>query len=198
MPPSWPNSKHEDRLVRLKQFWQRVAHRDSIDANAGSDQQRRSNIWLATLDTVLRGVPGFFKPRAFQPVSRRAWPWQAEEASFYDTSALAGTLEELVDFDYLNQPGGMRLTVNALRVTCGSLRSFDNRQQHHHVPTTSAPAALCRPASRPCASMAICTGMAACIRIRRWKPCSTITSTSTRWCSWSTCGAPMAGTDHAR
>lgn len=121
-------NKHEDRLVRLKEFWQRVAHRDSIDMNLVSDQQRRSNIWLATLDTVLRGVPGFFKPRAFSlfPAGIAVKP---EEASFYDTSELSSTLEDLVDFDYLNQPGGMRLTVNALRVKCGSLTSFDSQQQ---------------------------------------------------------------------
>ena len=121
-------NKHEDRLVRLKQFWQRVAHRDSIDMNLVSDQQRRSNIWLATLDTVLRGVPGFFKPRAFSLFSAGI-AVKPEEASFYDTSELASTLDELVDFDHLNQPGGMRLTVNALRVKCGSLTSFDSLQQ---------------------------------------------------------------------
>ena len=121
-------NKHEDRLVRLKQFWQRVAHRDSIDMNLVSDQQRRSNIWLATLDTVLRGVPGFFKPRSFSlfPAGIAVKP---EDASYYDTSELASTLGELVDFDYLNLPGGMRLTVNALRVKCGSLTSFDSQQQ---------------------------------------------------------------------
>ena len=121
-------NRHEDRLVRLKEFWRRVSHRDSIDMTRVGDAQRRSNIWLATLDTVLRGVPGFFKPRLFSlfPAGLAVPP---EEASYYDTSELATTLEELVDFDYLNQPGGMRLSVNALRVKCGSLHSFDSQHQ---------------------------------------------------------------------
>ena len=116
------------RLTRLRQFWDRVSHRDSVDMARVSDQQRRSNIWLATLDTLLRGVPGFFKPRPFSafPLGSAVEP---EQASFYDTAELKATLEELVDFDYLNTPGGMRLTVNALRVKCGSLAQFDSAER---------------------------------------------------------------------
>lgn len=121
------NSK-ATRLQRLQQFWGRIAHPDSVDMTRVSDTQRRSNIWLATLDTVLRGVPGFFKPRLFSLFSlgMRVPP---EEASYYDTSELSQTLHELVDFDYLNAPGGMRLTVNALRLKCGSLTRFDTSEQ---------------------------------------------------------------------
>ncbi|HAT33695.1 MAG TPA: patatin [Janthinobacterium sp.] len=117
----------ENRLPRLKQFWDRVSHRDSINMNQVSDEQRRSNIWLATLDTVLRGVQGFFKPRMFS-LFPAGMAVKAEEASFYDTTELKNTLEELVDFEYLNQQGGMRLTVNALKVTSGELASFDSAE----------------------------------------------------------------------
>lgn len=129
-----------NRLERLKQFWQRVSHKDSIDMNLLSDQQRRSNIWLATFDTILRGVPGFFKPRLFSPFAA-GLAVQPEEASYYDTSDLGRTLDDLVDFDYLNQPGGMRLTVNALKVTCGSLVSFDSAEktiQTEHILASGA------------------------------------------------------------
>lgn len=63
-------NRPEDRLVRLKQFWQRIAHRDSIDLNFLSDQQRRSNSWLSTFDTLLRGVR-VFQATSFQPVCDR-------------------------------------------------------------------------------------------------------------------------------
>jgi NTE family protein len=116
----------EQRLARLKQFWQRVSHRDSIDMERVPDLQRRSNVLLQTWDTLLRGVSGFFKPRVFSPFAA-GLPVPPEEASFYDTAELAATLDELVDFDYLNGDGGMRLTVNALNVTSGTLRGFDNR-----------------------------------------------------------------------
>ncbi|MGV7210224.1 patatin-like phospholipase family protein [Oxalobacteraceae bacterium A2-2] len=117
----------ERRLARLKQFWQRVSHQDSVDMARVPDLQRRSNVLLQTWDTLLRGVSGFFKPRVFSPFAA-GLPVPPEEASFYDTAELAATLAELVDFDYLNADGGMRLTVNALKVTCGTLRGFDNRE----------------------------------------------------------------------
>ncbi len=116
------------RLARLKQFWDAVAHRDGIDVYRASDTARRANIWLATLDTVLRGVPGFFSPRLFGGFAA-GMPVAPEEASFYDTAALSRTLGELVDFDYLNAPGGTRLSVNALKLRCGSLVSFDSAER---------------------------------------------------------------------
>ncbi len=116
------------RLQRLREFWERVAHRDGIDLARLPDAQRHSSVWLSTVDTVLRGVPGFFTPRRFSlfPAGLAVPP---EAASFYDTVALAGTLDELIDFDYLNAPGGIRLTVNAMKVTSGELVGFDNTTQ---------------------------------------------------------------------
>lgn len=118
-------NEQANRLTRLKQFWDRIAHADPVDMARLPDSQRRSNIWLQTMDTLLRGVPGFFRPRVFSPFAA-GLPVAPEQASFYDTQELGTTLKELVDFDYLNAPGGMRLTVNALKVTCGSLVSFDS------------------------------------------------------------------------
>ena len=131
----------EHRLARLKQFWEKIAHPDSVDMARVPDQQRRNNIWLQTLDTVLRGVPGFFKPRMFSlfPAGMAVAP---EDASFYETKELADTLNQLVDFDYLNAAGGMRLTVNALKVSCGTLRSFDNRDLDIHADHIRASGAL--------------------------------------------------------
>ncbi len=120
------------RLQRLKQFWDRVAHREGIDMARIPDVQRRANIWLSTVDTIVRGIPGFFTPRLFSPFSF-GMAVEPEVASFYDTAALADTLGALVDFDYLNTPGGIRLTVNALKVTTGKLVSFDNTRQTINV-----------------------------------------------------------------
>lgn len=116
------------RLQRLKQFWDRVSHQDGIGLARIPDAQRRSNVWLTTLDTLLRGVPGFFTPRLFS-LFPAGWAVAPEAASFYDTAALADTLGDLVDFDYLNAPGGIRLTVNAMKVKTGELASFDNTRQ---------------------------------------------------------------------
>ena len=118
---------HATRLARLKEFWEGIAHRDSYDMRQLPDAQRRSNILLQTWDTLLRGVPGFFRPRLMSPFAAGV-AVDPEQASFYSTDELGDTLNRLIDFDYLNAPGGIRLTINALKVTCGSLRSFDNRQ----------------------------------------------------------------------
>jgi NTE family protein len=116
------------RVQRLRTFWVDVAHPDSIDMAAMSDAERRVHIHMNTADTVLRGVPGFFVPRCGW-----AFPFGAavapEQASFYDTTPLEATLRELIDFDYLNAPGGMRLTINAVKVTSGELAHFDNQRR---------------------------------------------------------------------
>ena len=114
-----------NRLHRVKAFWDRVAHPDALDMARVGDDRRRTNIWLNTLDTVMRGAPGFFTPRYFSafPMGMTVPP---EDASYYDTKPLRATLDELVDFDYLNEPGGIRLTVNAVKVTTGELVRFDS------------------------------------------------------------------------
>lgn len=109
--------------------------------NKVADSARRLNSWLSTVDAMTRGVNGFFSPRRFSPFALGlAVP--AEEASFYDTRALAATLKDLIDFDYLNAPEGIRLTVNAVKVTCGELVSFDNRKTDIGVEHVMASGAL--------------------------------------------------------
>jgi NTE family protein len=132
---------HETRLARLKEFWEGIAHRDSYDMRQLPDAQRRSNILLQTWDTLLRGVPGFFRPRLMSPFAA-GLAVDPEQASFYSTDELGDTLNRLIDFDYLNEPGGIRLTINALKVTCGSLRSFDNRQLNINADHVRASGAL--------------------------------------------------------
>jgi NTE family protein len=132
---------HETRLARLKEFWEGIAHRDSYDMRRLPDAQRRSNILLQTWDTLLRGVPGFFRPRLMSPFAA-GLAVDPEQASFYSTDELGDTLNRLIDFDYLNAPGGIRLTINALKVTCGSLRSFDNRQLNINADHVRASGAL--------------------------------------------------------
>lgn len=51
------------RLERLKTFWDEVAHRDVINMRQVPDQARRLNTMLTTLDSVTKGVPGFYTLR---------------------------------------------------------------------------------------------------------------------------------------
>ncbi|MDB5763111.1 MAG: patatin-like phospholipase family protein [Herminiimonas sp.] len=129
------------RLSRLKEFWEMVSHRDSVDMQKVPDQARRINTWLTTLDTMVHGVRGFFSPRRFSlfPLGMAVPP---DEASLYDTTELSATLKRLVDFDYLNTSGGIRLTINALKVTSGELVSFDSVSQNLGVEHIMASGAL--------------------------------------------------------
>ena len=119
-------NRAEDRLSRLRAFWERVSRDDMVDMARISDAGRRNHIRLGTTQTVFQGVPGFFTPRLF---SGFGYGMQVapEAASFYDTVALGATLSELVDFDYLNTPDSTRLTVNAVNVATGQLAEFDSR-----------------------------------------------------------------------
>lgn len=110
------------RLERLAAFWDRVTQDGAalspwFGALPGS----------ATATTVTRGIPGFFSPRP------EAWLWPqsplgVERASYYDTSPLRRTLDELVDSALLARPA-VRLTVGAVAVGSGRMRYFDSRDE---------------------------------------------------------------------
>jgi len=97
---------------------------------AGNPPERRLQPWLnagGRFDTVTRGVPGFFVPRR-NGLLNIDQPVPTQDASFYDTSPLLATLEELVDFDHLNE-GPVRCTVCAVEVASGELKVFDSRKE---------------------------------------------------------------------
>ncbi|HEX8606456.1 MAG TPA: patatin-like phospholipase family protein [Pseudoduganella sp.] len=118
-------NRHENRVQRIREFWERIAQRDPVNPAWMTEAQRRQNIRMSTLQAMVSGIRGFFRPRPFNPFAF-GMSVPAEQASYYDTDELNATLEELVDFDVLNSAEGMRLTVNALRVATGGLVSFDS------------------------------------------------------------------------
>jgi NTE family protein len=77
---------------------------------------------------LVQGAPGLFSPRALPPFLAPAGT--AEATSFYDTSALKSTLEQLVDFDRINSRE-MRFSVGAVNVATGNFVYFDN--QTHEI-----------------------------------------------------------------
>ncbi|MBV8665942.1 MAG: patatin-like phospholipase family protein [Burkholderiaceae bacterium] len=80
---------------------------------------------VETVDVLMNGVEGFFKPRY------AAWDIQARlplhEAGFYDTAPLRATLEKFIDFDYLNN-GPMRISVCAVDIDDGQSKVFDSTE----------------------------------------------------------------------
>ena len=117
----------ERRLARLREFWQLVGRDDPLSTLATNPFTAGLAPWLGATElwqTVAQGIPGFFEPRRsglldiHQPVA-------VHDASFYDTTPLRRTLEQLVDFDYLNERH-VRCTVCAVEVDSGKLVTFDN------------------------------------------------------------------------
>lgn len=123
-------NERSERVARLREFWDEVAHKDLLDIRRAPDPVRRFNTMMTTIDSVTKGVPGFYALRWFNPFFV-GWPVPAEAASFYDTSELEKTLTRLVDLQCLNAPSGTRMTVSAIKVTCGRVANFDTA--HHPV-----------------------------------------------------------------
>ena len=117
----------EARVERLRSFWEKITAdppgRWSSPVDHGGDFSRTwANRWSATA-SALFGAPGFFTPRAVHPLLQPDGTPGA--TSFYDTSALKTTLEQLVDFDRINS-SEMRFSVGAVNVATGNFVYFDN------------------------------------------------------------------------
>ncbi|MBL6456563.1 DUF3734 domain-containing protein [Belnapia sp. T6] len=133
-------NRREDRVPRLRAFWERVTERAVWPFAPEGDDLRRLRNGTSALGTLAFGTPGFFTPN-------RLNPWLAPRGAagataFYDTAPLRRTLEELVDWSLLAKAGGHpRLAVGAVNVMTGNFRYFDSAQQHlvpEHVMASGA------------------------------------------------------------
>jgi len=113
----------ENRVPRLRQFWEQATSSFPWPAPACGDAARRLFNALSAQTAVVAGQPGFFRPRALPGAW---WPQGApDEVSAYDTSPLRSTLERLVDFDRINA-GKTRLSLGAVSVRLGNVVYFDS------------------------------------------------------------------------
>ncbi len=114
----------ERRLERLKEFWDTVTGGDPFTVWPEGDAPRKLRNVVSSSNAMLFGTPGFFKPN---PVNG----WLAQRGSraatsFYNTAPLRATLEKLVDFKRINDPGKIRFAVGAVNVTTANFAYFDN------------------------------------------------------------------------
>jgi NTE family protein len=117
----------EHRVARLREFWELVSNAGASwsDCWSGMPLADGARGWLnqmAAGSVMTHGVPGFFEPR--RPPPYLAWNGGGA-TSYYDTAALRGTLERLVDFDRINARE-TRLSVGAVNVRTGNFAYFDN------------------------------------------------------------------------
>jgi NTE family protein len=111
------------RVERLREFWDRMSIDTATPLASWFSPLRPHANRMAAMSAMAFGVPGFFVPRIPPPIF--AAPGDEDALSFYDTSPLKSTLEELVDFDLINS-GVLRLSLGAVDVCKGSSVYFDS------------------------------------------------------------------------
>lgn len=139
----------ENRFRRLNEFWDKVSSQISWPAlpwDTGDAANAALNEWNAGV-IMMAGVPGFFEPRVppmlFQPKD------DLTKLSIYDTAPLRETLEQLVDFDLINNECGVRISVGAVDVASGSQRYFDNKRGFDGKPDKIGPEHIMASAALP-------------------------------------------------
>jgi NTE family protein len=129
-------NRPEDRMERLNAFWKLVQARQLPWEQGMPWAQSAMN-----LNTVMKGVDGFFKPNTMALLNNKA-ALGTYKAGYYCTDPLGGTLAELVDFERLNDPANTRLSLGAVNVKTGKMRYFDSRDDNISVATVMASGAL--------------------------------------------------------
>jgi NTE family protein len=124
------NAPH-DRVDKLRafwegvtsQFWPRIGSETDPFVAAGDVLRSYMNQFSAVF-ALAAGAGTFFTPRLLLPWLAPAGTPAA--TSYYDTTPLRHTLEQLVDFDRINA-GEMRFSVGAVNVRSGNFVYFDTR-----------------------------------------------------------------------
>jgi len=133
----------ERRLKHLEAFWNKISGRKIWAYTPEGDPWRDLRNRTSSMFTMMMGQPGFFKPRVPSPWLQL--PGADGATSFYDSSDLRSTLEELVDFELLNN-GRKRLSVGAVNVRTGNFLYFDTDKQRigpeHIMASGALPPAL--------------------------------------------------------
>lgn len=116
----------ERRLERLRTFWNLVSSWLPSFPIPGDERSRELiHEWSAAF-VMMAGVPGFFGPRFVSPFFSP--PGSPGALSFYDTSALRRTLDDLIDWDLLNN-GPVTLSVGVVEIESGNFYYFNNRRE---------------------------------------------------------------------
>ena len=116
----------ERRVAQLRKFWERSsASLPSFPIWHDDFSREMLHFWSASVVAMV-GVPGFFQPRMIPPIM--AIPGTPEALSVYDSAPLADTLNELVDWDLLND-GPVRLAVGAVEIQSGNFHYFDTAHE---------------------------------------------------------------------
>ena len=129
-------NKREQRLDRLKDFWERLQQ----PAEWGQSLIPGSQT-MASLMTIANGISGFFEPNLLAMSNPQAI-LGPEQAGFYSTEPLWNTLNELVNVSLLQQAAEPRISLGAVNVSSGQMRYFDSDIEPIELATVMASGAL--------------------------------------------------------
>jgi len=127
----------QDRVKQLQGFWETICRQPwwpplhtALPAGA---VQGLPAAWRVLIDSwesgraLFEGQNGFFVPRPLPALGLGAG--DPAMASYYDTTPLRATLERFADFERINQPSQMRVSVGAVNVRSGNFIYFDNTER---------------------------------------------------------------------
>lgn len=119
-----PPHKQMDKLL---DFWSTIVPKlwsDCMTEMHGIDIAHHMHNQLGALHSVFFGLDGFFRPRMVTPsyLSRNT----PDNLSYYDTSPLKATLEDLIDFDRINDKK-VTLCLGAVNIVSGEMEFFNNQ-----------------------------------------------------------------------
>ncbi|MPT47084.1 MAG: patatin-like phospholipase family protein [Sphingobium sp.] len=114
----------EQRIEKMRSFWNKVSGGMPNFWLPDNHHIREAAHVAAAAAVTLFGVPGFFRPHySLAPFLPANGP---ETMGLYDTTPLAETLNELIDWDLLND-GPVRLSVGAVDIESGNFTYFDTQ-----------------------------------------------------------------------
>jgi NTE family protein len=117
------------RLDKLRAFWEQVSSPHIPDLFGFAEPWLQGDLSRSMVNrlhagnALFNGAPGFFTARFPPPYLYP--PGRIEATSWYDTTPLIGTLENLVDFDRINA-GPMRFSVGSVNIRSGNFVYFDS------------------------------------------------------------------------
>ncbi|TBR35791.1 MULTISPECIES: DUF3734 domain-containing protein [Dyella] len=134
------------RVERLREFWETISRQPYFPVLPTFDMTGWPLTWqnqwsgLSAWRALWEGQAGFFHPR--MPPAFLGQAASPASVSWYDTAPLRATLERLVDFDLINHPKGLRVSIGAVNVRTGNFEYFDNRRGKLRVEHFMASGAL--------------------------------------------------------
>lgn len=117
----------KEQIEKLNLFWDSIVHNvwtDALFDGEVPDTLHHLHNHMGAMNTALYGLEGFFKPRMFPPT---ALSYDTpDKLSYYDTSFLKTTLENLIDFDLINEKK-VTLCLGAVNLASGEMEFFNNQ-----------------------------------------------------------------------